>query len=236
VLKSFPEEEVMKKSIAALVLILLLQACMVKETRHTLYLDPAGRVNWTVEENDVRSTAADPVERDREEAGFLASIAAGEHPAGQALKSLAPTRVESRLLRDARPFAVRTEAEFDSVATLAQSVLDHLGIAGQASLRFADGLATLTVTCHPAMQGEGDDAGKEILSALADSHSAYRFVLTGGRFVEARNFRIEDGRVAVPEEPASAEIEAGTVVYSLTWTTADTPGEANREEASGQIG
>ncbi len=70
---------------------------------------------------------------------------------------------------------------------------------------------------------EGDS--EALLALLADAED-YRLVLTDGKFIDARGFRIEEkGSVAIFLEQSDEEIEeieeidefGGTVVYSLTW-------------------
>ena len=104
----------MKKTLIACLVALMVAGCIVKETRHTLYLEPDGSLTWTVVEEQVRSDADTAEDREREESEYLALVA-GDYPVAAALSSLRGFDVRTNLVRERRPYLVVTEAGFDSV-------------------------------------------------------------------------------------------------------------------------
>ena len=106
-------------------LALVLAACVLKTTRHTVYLEPDGSVVWTVLEEDVHSDARTAVDRRKEECDWLAAVHAGEHGVARGLALLGGDPV-SRVLRSERPFVVWTEARFDSFEELATRLVSDL--------------------------------------------------------------------------------------------------------------
>jgi len=210
----------MKRMFVLALLLPLSAACMVRETRHVLYLDPDGGVTWTVMETGVRSDAQTPADRDGEEMEYLDQVKAGDHDIIRALTALSPRQLGSRTLRDERPFAVWSEARYDSVADLSQRILDQLRVPGQATCWRSGAETHFELVCFPGLAPEEDDDGVKILLPLAESLDAYHMVLTHGRFTHTEGFRVDgDGRVAIPVEPDVKAVKAdgGAVVLRLTW-------------------
>lgn len=73
----------MKRHIASRAVIasgmLILTGCLQKETHHSLYLSPDGKLVWNVLERDIRSDERDLAERMAEEQEYLDRLAAGLH-------------------------------------------------------------------------------------------------------------------------------------------------------------
>lgn len=210
------------KAFAAGALALVAAGCLVTtETRHTFYLDPQGGVTWGVLELELRSDEDDADARRREEAEYLASFAAGEHPIAEALRGLGAQPVTAQLVRARRPYTTYTEGRFPSVAALAETVLAKLSIPGSAWFERDGEAVRLVVEMWPEEADEAAaDAALEELSALLDAVERHRIVLTGGHFTAAQGFRLEDkGRVAVGEKITEESLAAdgGRVVLSLTW-------------------
>lgn len=214
--------------------VILAAGCVRKETSHTLYLDPNGAVTWMVLEKDIRSDAHDRRERDQKEEDFMAPRRSGEHGMAQALEQLDAEWVETRVLRDTRPYMVVTEARFDSLDRVIQSFFEQLGAPVYAELR-ADGDRTrLVILCNledwdEAEQSESEGEEDDVLVELMFDADEYRLVLTEGEFVDARGFELADEKtVAVLIDQSREEIEAieevdqngCVVIYSLTWTVA----------------
>jgi len=209
----------MKRMFVLALLLPLSAACLVRETRHVLYLDPDGAVTWTVMESGVRSDAQAPADRDGEEMEYLGQVKAGDHDIIRALAALGPRWVDSRTLRDERPFAVWSQARYDSVADLSQRILDRFRVPGQAACWRSGADSHFELVCHPELAPDGDDEAK-ILYPLVEDLDAYHLVLTRGRFTHAEGFRIDgDGRVATLMEPDEQAVKAsgGEFVLRLTW-------------------
>jgi hypothetical protein len=191
-----------------LILAALAAACLVSKTEHTLYLDPDGAVEWVVLEQDIRSAEENPEKRAAEERDFLAGLRVRQHPVALALESLRPLSLESQLLRETRPYAVRTRASFASIDVLLAGFLEELDADPDVWLEREADLTRLTVRFSlrneaPVTRETGVD--ETLLALLEDS---WRIVLTRGAFVEMAGF-----------EPVSGdEAELGDVV-ELRWDT-----------------
>ncbi|RMH19598.1 MAG: hypothetical protein D6696_10215 [Acidobacteria bacterium] len=200
---------------------LLASACIVGRTDHSLYLGKDGAVTWTVVARDLRSDAGDAAERASEEADFLAQVAAGEHPAAAALRSLGG-EVGTTLVRDERPFVLVTSGRFRRIDELAEAYFRALGIPAEARFRQRGALRELTVEVHLAEEDE--DLADDAILALVDEPQRFRIVLEEGRFTGAVGFHLEErDAVAVPlglDDDALAAMgqpDAATVLLALRW-------------------
>ena len=157
----------------------------------------------------------------------------GEHGIAEALTELDAEWVETRILRDERPYMVVTEARFNAIDEPVQSFFDRMEAPISAKLLREDDRTRFVIACDlegfdEAEQHQIDEEETEIFMALLGDAEDYRLVLTDGKFVEARGFAIVDEETAaVLQEQTREEIElveefddhGRTVVYSLTWTT-----------------
>jgi len=206
---------------AVAMIALLTTGCLVKHTRHTLYLEPDGAVSWMVIEKDIRSVADDPEERRAQESEYLDLFAAGEHPVALALERLGGANLRSSWLRDRRPYATVTEADFASVETLVQEFFDQLGVPGEVELRHEDSRHELVMTVLIEDDGEQAPEEDEELLGLVEDADAYRIVLTAGQFVDAEGFTLHEGdTVAMFDERSEDEIDrlGGILTLRLSWT------------------
>ena len=209
----------MKKILIAGALALATAGCIVKETHHTLYLEPDGSLTWTVVEERVRSDADTAEKRDREEAQYLAQIDS-EYPLATALSSLGGFEAQTHLVRKRRPYLVVTEANFDSVADLTREILDRFGVPGRVDLSLDGDEHILEIDIWTDEVDDSLAAEDDPISELIDG--SHRIVLTEGRFVRATGFTLEEGgRVAIPLEVSEEELErdAGRLRLSLVWTS-----------------
>ena len=198
-------------------LMALVTGCLVREVSQNLYLDADG-VSWVVLETGVQSSAESSVDREAEEGAYLARARAGEHGMAAALRLLGAGRVDSRILRDRRPFTLLTEARFAGPERIVRNLLDALGIPGRVEA-YQDGESRiLRVTCYPEEHDE--QGGEEALFELIDEEHVYRVWLPEGKFTDAVGFRLErDETVAVLDPDSAARDEqTGSVFFSLTWT------------------
>jgi len=186
--------------------------CLRKDATHTIYVSPSG-VTWSAIERDVRSDEAEPDRRVAEEQEYLLSALAGRHGVAKALGLLGGTRIQTTILRREHPFTVMTEGQFASLPDLAVAMMSAARVRGDASIERNGCERTLRVWFDEAGEtGESSNAFAELLVEA----TAYRIVLTDGRFVRADGFTIdEDGTIATP---GTAPIEDGIVRASLTWT------------------
>jgi hypothetical protein len=204
----------MKKAVILILATMLTAGCLVRETRHTLYLDPDGGVTWQVSWFEVRSDAAEAERRAGEERDFLAEVREGSHDVALALDLLGPRRLDSRVLRERRPFSVSFEARFDRVDRLARDLFEQLDAPASVELWQEGEVTHLSFTVEIAEPG---DDGDERLLALLDEPKDYRLFLTEGKFVGAEGFRIEEsGAVAVPEKRETEGVDS--LSWRLSWT------------------
>ena len=236
----------MKRALVALVAAALAAGCEQEDIRkditHRFYLDSDGAVTWMILEGDIRSVAKDPEERLEGERAFLAARRSGEHDLARAFDKLGATSVESRILREERPYLAVTEARFASVDDLVQSFMDRIGMSIYPDLRWEDHHARLMIMCDLDALEESeevdqpevveDDDAEVLLELIPDRAEEYRVVLTDGEFAGARGFRVEEGgTVAVLLEQSEEDIQAieevdengHPVIYSLSWTVPDGP-------------
>ena len=201
--------------------------CIEKRVQQTLYIEADGTLTWLVLESQVRSNEKEMDERTAEETEYLAQARSGRHKIAEALALLAPFDLESDVLRDRRPFEVRTEARFGDPAEALSRYLDAVGVVADVRLQSTASVRELVIRIDlPATESEqearGDDsddpAGQglvELWPGLAET----RIVLATGHFVDAVGFEI-DGTIAhfLELEPEEEDVE---LVYSLVWSTND---------------
>ena len=222
----------MKKLLIVAAMTLLASACLQKETRHTLYLEPDGSVTWIIDESNVRSDEEDQLARDREEAEFLALARSGRHPVAEALRELGAMGVYVSVQRADRPFRVRTEGRFVSIEHAVADLLGGLGLQAEASRDRQGPHTRVNVTVvlpEEEDDEESDSEGSDVLAALIEEAQNYRIVLTDGKFVEATGFKLEqDDTTAVLVEPTDEALAEGVVSFSLTWQSTTVPARSRR--------
>lgn len=188
-------------------------ACLRKEATHTIYVSPSG-VTWTSIEKDVRSDRPEPDLRLVEEQDYILNARAGTHGVARALGLLSGTRINTTILRRERPFTVLTEGQFANLGELALAMMRALHVRGDATVD-RDGCEKTFRAWMDVESNPGDDESP-VLDLMAEA-SAYRLVLTDGRFIGAEGFTVEeDGAIATPGVPAPSD--DGIARVSLTWT------------------
>jgi hypothetical protein len=208
--------------VAFLAVAVVSAGCLVKETSHTLCLEPDGSVRWAVLERNIHATADTPADRQREEDEFMASTAAGEHPMALAFRALGASDVRTQLVSAEWPFAVRTEARFPDIARLWQQCLDSVdGLRAQSTLEVNGNRTTwrVTVDLDPDVQRPDSDVTQAIESLFDDNGDAPVFFIRHGQFVDAVGFETsDDGRVAKPKDLGDHDWNKDPrLVLSLTW-------------------
>ena len=199
--------------LGVLACVLSASACLKIDTTHVLYLSPTtAAVTWTVREHDVHSDEQDPAKRAQDEADFVRAVQEGRNEPLLALEALDGTRVVTQLTRAERPWEAVTIGRFERIDALAAALLRELGIEGSATLSSEGNRTTLRVRLTAAEAAKEDSPA----AALVDEMTAYRLVLTEGRFVAGDGVAIsDDGRVAtlIEQTPSSS----GEYSVSLTW-------------------
>ncbi len=209
----------MKKTTVALVAaaMLLTAACIDQNTRHIFYLDADGAVTWTVVQEEVRSDAEDKLDRIREEREFLQAVDRDEHDVARAFDRLGALWVDTQLVRAERPYVVVTEARFESVARALEEFLLRVGLEAEAHLEAEGDRMRLTFS-YRELEGQAEGSGDdEVVESLLSDHETYRFVLTEGKFIDARGFRLEARDTAAVLVEVD-ENDGGQAVHSLTWS------------------
>lgn len=210
----------MRKILGIMVLAAAAAGCLQKETTHTLYLSPDGKVTWMAVEADVHSDETDPARRLAEEQKYLVEAAGDIHAVGRGLAALDPITVNTRIVRRDRPFFVITEARYDSIEFLAKRMLNSLPAKGNVSMTSGERM-TLTIRVDVRSTLEGGQERESPLDGLMEDLDRYQIVLTDGRFEWARGFKLDDDRRrARPVEMTMEEIteNGGILELSLTWT------------------
>lgn len=196
--------------------------CLQKDTTHTLYLSPDGRLSWIVVEASVRSDESDAARRHAEEQKYIIAATTASHGVGRGLAALDPARLETRILRNERPFFVVTEAQYGSIEAAARRLLAELQVPGDVTMTTAGTVTSFVVRADVGTAMESDTHSPETaIEGLAEDLEQYSIVLTEGRFVAATGFALRDNNTrAVPVETPWEKISAngGILEMSLAWT------------------
>jgi hypothetical protein len=216
------EEDTMKRALIAGLIASTTVACLVKETTHTIYLQPDGSLTWVVLEREIRSLADTPEQRLAQEEEFLHSFHAGQHGTRQAFEALYCDRFASQLLREQRPFAVWSEADFSSLEQLTRDLMARLSIPAQVSMWHEDSVMHWQLEVFTDQVGEDYEPEDDSVVALLDDIESYQIRLTHGKLIDAHGFQLEeDDTVARLVELSEEELAANDNVarYYLAWTS-----------------
>jgi hypothetical protein len=194
--------------------------CLVKDRIDTWYLDASGTVSWTVMEKDVRSDAQADVDRQTEEATYMAAVRNQTHPIATAFAQLGALGPRTQILRGSVPYTIVTQGTFGKIDAFGLRLVGRLGLGGNSVLQQGpDGMQwTMTVRDpHAEALQTNDDDMKELIGGI----QSLSVVLIEGRFVEAQGFRLsEDHRAANLEQASDATPgpeAGGLVVWRLKW-------------------
>jgi hypothetical protein len=188
-------------------------ACIQKETRSVMYLDPDGSVTWSILESDVRSDAATPAERAGEEEGYRREMLANPTPLVAWLDALGGRAITRTVLKYTAPFEAHTVARFDRLDALLVSICQAAGSRCVSDIA-SDGRRTRMTLEQVGEAGEG--TGTDV-GTVTDVLDGLRLVLGEGTFVEAVGFTLKDGRTAT----LSDDLDAEHIRLVLAW---DVPG------------
>ena len=199
----------------------LSSGCLVKESHHTLALEPDGSVRWLALDRDIHAVADTAAARLREETDFMARVANERHPTAVGLLALGAVGVKTQVVSADWPFVVTTEARFDNIAELWQRFFALTGMKGSNTLT-RDGNRTtwtLVVDTKEETVGTASDDERKGIESLLDGDEGPVLVIRQGRFVESVGFDIaDDGRVATLDDLSERDWDKEPrLVLSLTW-------------------
>jgi hypothetical protein len=210
----------MWSTLAGVVAVSLLGAgCLVKDDITVWYLEPSGAVTWSVIEKDVRSDAENLVDRQTEEANYIAAVRQLNHPMARGFAELGAIDVRTRILRGTVPFTVVTDAGFPTLAQLGERLLQRMGLPGTSTLTQAEVGTTWTLSVRDPHAMETSAQPDEDLAALSSGLDALKIVLTEGRFVAAEGFELSGDRRTASVVPPNDDVfkDQAVLVFTLTW-------------------
>ena len=194
--------------------------CLQKETTHSLYLSPDGRVDWVAVEANVHSDESDPGKRQAEEHGYIGPALIGTHRVARGLQALRPTSlVRTTVIRDERPFHVITEASFARIDTLLQRLLTENGLPAWVTMEHEESGARLRIRFDFSRTVVERDAPS---AALLEDLEHFVFVLQEGEFIAGGGFEVHDrARARFAKEAFDAIDKAlsqrRTIELTLAW-------------------
>jgi len=211
------------KLTAGLVALTFLSACILSESRHTLYLQPNGALDWVILQTDIRASDPDADKREREEGRYLDAARESAHPAAAGLHELGARSVHTRILRDERPYAIETTARFRAADDLFETFFEKLGVDCEARFLREGGLRRLTIRLSGIRPDEVDPPAEDDPAFdLVDED--WRIALTAGRFVDVQGFvkTDDDDAVLLSWETFEGLVQPdGTLTLALAWTVED---------------
>jgi len=168
--------------------------CLQKEAVHTLHLSQDGAVAWTVDESDVFSDDSDPTKRLLEEQAYISSAISGTHGAAQAFRAMAAEGlIRTDVLREERPYHVRTEAKFSSLDSALGRLFKEAGLKASVTMKKEDGRTSVRMKLD--FSKEPNDRANPVLKMIEDIDDL-QFVLTEGTFIAGGGFDVPDRRKA----------------------------------------
>src|SRR5688572_23509213 len=194
--------------------------CLQKQTTHTLYLSPDGRVAWVAVEANVHSDEGDPGKRAAEEQAFIGPALLGSHRSALGLRALGPeSLVRTTVVREERPFHVITEATFARIDTILERLLVESGFPARVTLANGDDRTRLRIQfdfSRPVVERDTPAA------ALFEEIEHFVFVLTEGTFIAGGGFEVPDrARARLSKEAFDAIDQAMTarrpIELTLAW-------------------
>jgi hypothetical protein len=203
--------------VTVLALAVLSAACIKRESAATWYIDPAGRVTWSILERDIRSDSAARGDRDAEEAQFIAAVKSNQHGAAKGLSRLGASQLKVTILQEKPPFTVLTEGQFPGLDDMGQRLITRFGLSG-ASEVIRDG-NTWTWSMHisdPKASSGPESDSDEFADLLGDRLTV---ALREGRFLSATGLALDnEGRIATlkSDDKLTAD-ENGVMRFQLRW-------------------
>ena len=194
--------------------------CLQKETTHTLFMSPDGRVAWVAVEANVHSDESDPGKRQAEEHAYIGPALIGTHRVARGLQALDPTSlVRTTVIRDERPFHVVTEASFARVDTVLERLLTENGLPARVTTEREESGARLRIRFDFSRTLVERDTPA---SALLEDLEHFVFVLPEGSFIAGGGFEVLNRTRARLSKEAFDAIEQGVEAHrpmelTLAW-------------------
>jgi len=200
--------------------------CLQKETTHTLYLSPDGRVAWVAVEANVHSDEEDPGKRAAEEQAFIGPALLGSHRTALGLQTLGPdTLVGTTVVRGERPFHVITEAGFARIDTALERLLVGSGLPARVTLANDGDRTRLRIRFDFSRTVVDRETP---VSALLEEIEHFVFVLTEGTFIAGGGFEAPDrGKAKLSKEAFDAIDRAMTARRAIELTLAWNAGSSD---------
>lgn len=194
--------------------------CLQKETTHTLYMSPDGRVAWIAVEVNVHSDESDPGKRQAEDHAYIGPALIGTHRVARGLQALGPASlVRTTVIRDERPFHVVTEATFARIDAMLERLLVESGLPARVTLSREEDHTRLRIQFDFSRTVVERDTPA---SALLEDLEHFVFVLPEGSFIAGGGFEIPDpARARLSKEAFDAIDKAMTerraIELTLAW-------------------
>jgi hypothetical protein len=200
---------------------LLSAGCLVKDSNSTLCLEPDGSVRWTVTERNIHAVADTPADRLREEEDYLDLVAAGNHPAASAFRTLGGQDITTTSIAEWPPTVV-TSARFPDIARVWQDYFDRTGLPAESRLERLGVRTTWTLIVDIGGH-ESDASDDDGLGALLEGDERPSFFMRHAEFVEAVGFSItDDGRVAKLDDFSDRDwTKEPRLVLKLSWVSTE---------------
>lgn len=192
-------------------------ACIRRDSAATWYIDPAGRVTWSILERDVRSDATARNDRQNEETAYLAKVHSNNHGAARGLTRLGASQIKVTVLQDKPPFTVLTEGQFVGIDTLGQRLISTFGLSGTSELIRDGNTWTWTLTASDPKAANSSDEDSGVLADLLGDRLSV--ALREGRFLSGMGFTMDDeARIATMKKEDKLDIsEDGVLKLQLRW-------------------
>lgn len=192
-------------------------ACIKRESAATWYVDPAGRVTWSILERDIRSDATARGDRVNEESQFIAAVKSNQHGAARGLAHLGATLLKVTILQDKPPFTVLTEGQFPGLDEMGQRLITRFGLSGTSEIVRDGNTWTWTMHVSDPKASTGPESDGDLLADLLGDRLTV--ALREGRFLSAIGFALDnEARIATLNKDDKLEPgEDGVLRFQLRW-------------------
>ena len=196
--------------------------CLKKDTTHTLYMSPDGRVSWVAVEANVYSDDGDPGKRVAEEQAYIGPALIGTHRVALGLQALGPASlVRTTVIRDERPFHVVTEATFAQVDKTLERLFVEAGLPARVTVERESDRTRLRIRFDFSRTVVDRDTPA---AALLEDIEHFEFVLSEGTFIAGGGFEVPDrSRARLSKEMFDAIDKAmdarRPIELTLAWST-----------------
>lgn len=208
--------------IAVMAVTAVASGCLQRDVTEVWYVDANGAVTWVVNEQNVRSDAQSPSDRQREQGEYWLAVQQDRHGIAEGLRELGAERMRTVVLRAESPYTVQTEGRFTGLDILGQRIIAVTGMTGTSVVlrRERTWEWTMTLRDPSALDATGDPSSG--IQNLLDGIEHLRVVLVSGRFDAAEGFSVSnDRRVATFDlgEGRDKDQSQPAITLKLVWTS-----------------